>query len=304
MESFGETTSQPSLSPRETRGTICCGMAGVQVTVRGNAAAKPIMDRLPDRGKARAIAAEVVAFYGDYLQYHESSTLPSSLFEIKMQHDPIKLKYAQIGLRLGTGRTAEALSHELLHLRLGILGYPMGEEVWVPHELIPYADHLMGMHAIVVNLLHHELIFEAFLDLGFKEHLFLARPEPPPDYETLAQSLLISPDYAAELGFPWWCLEYFRHWLSMRHGHGEQSGVYANDAIRWASRLHPEIAEATQNMRRIVESGMLRDVGEYPNLANRLLELMRMPIYTKWVSLKSPTAAKAQVLSADTLLQF
>ena len=301
MECFGETASQRSLSPRGIRGTICREIAGARGTVRGNAAAKPIMYRLPDRGRARAIAAEVVTFYGDYLQYHESSILPSSLFEIKMQHDPIKLKYARIGLRLGTGRTAEALSHELLHLRLGILGYSMGEEVRVPYELIPYAGHLMGIHAIVVNLLHHELIFEAFLDLGFKEHRFLARPEPPPDYEALAQSLLISPDYAAELGFPWWCLEYFRHWLSMRHGHGEQSGVYANNAIRWASQLHPEIAETTQDMRRIVESGMLRNVREYPILANRLLELMRMPIYTKWVNLKAPAAAKAQVLSADIL---
>jgi hypothetical protein len=59
-------------------------------------------------------------------------------------------------------------------------------------------------------------------------------------------------------------------------------------------------------MRRIVESGALRDVGEYPNWANRFLELMRMPTYTEWINMKtgkygSPTAVKAQALAVDTL---
>ena len=296
----------PRLNPCGIKKTICSGLHGKPATLRGDTVATRIMDRLSGKPKARAMAAKVVAFYGDCLQYHESPDLASSLFEIRLKHDPVGLRYARIELRLGTDRIAEAMSHELLHLRLGMLGYPMGEKVWIPHEAVPYAYHLMSMQAIVSNLLHHELIFEAFLDLGFKEHRFLAYPEPPPDYEALARNLLVSVDYAKELGFPWWCLEYFRHWLSLRHGYGEQSGVYANNAIYWASRLYPDIAEATQNMRRIVESGVLRSVGQYPNWANKILELMRMPIYTQWVRLNTgrhgpPTAVTMRTLAASSL---
>jgi hypothetical protein len=286
------------LDSSRIKGTICSKISRVLATLRGDAAAGRIMERLSDTPKARAMASEVISFYGDRLRYQESPVLPSSLFEIRLQHYPIGLECARIGLRLGTGRTAEALSHELLHLRLAMLGYPMGELVRIPRGMIPYADHLMGMHAIVGNLLHHELIFEAFLDLGFKEDQFLS-PESPPDYEALIPRLLLFwGGYAAELEFPWWCVEYFGHWLSMRHGHKKRSGIYADDAIRWASRHHPEIAEVTDGMRKIVESGKLRDVGEYPHLVNRLLKLMRIPRYTRWVNIIPgrhglPTAVKA-----------
>jgi hypothetical protein len=171
-------------------GTICSEISTVLATLRGEAAAGKIMDRLSDKPKARAMASEVTAFYGDCLRYRESPNLPSSLFEIRLQHYPIGLEYARIGLRLGTDRTAEALSHELLHLRLAMLGYPMGELVRIPRGMVPYADHLMGMQAIVGNLLHHELIFETFLDLGFKEDRFLS-PESPPDYEALIPRLFL-----------------------------------------------------------------------------------------------------------------
>jgi hypothetical protein len=284
------------LDPSRVNGTIRSELSAVLATLRGDAAAGRIMDRLSDTPKARAMASEVTAFYGDCLRYQESPNLPSSLFEIRLQHYPIGLEYARIGLRLGTDRTAEALSHELLHLRLGMLGYPMGELVRIPNEMVSYADHLVIMQAIAGNLLHHELIFETFLDLGFKKDRFLA-PESPPDYKALIPKLLLFCGDATELEFPWWCVEYLGHWLSTRHGHGKRSGIYADDAMRWASRHHPEIAEATDGMRKIVESGKLRDVKEYPRLVNKLLKLMRIPRYTRWVNIipgghGSPTAVK------------
>ena len=265
----------------------------------GDAAAGPIMDRLSGRPKARSIAAEVLASYGDCLRYHESFTLTSSLYEIRLQHDPIGVKYARIDLQLGTNRTAEALSHELLHLRLGMLGNPIGDEVWIPAKLVLYANHLMGMHAIVGNLLQHELIFDAFLDLGFEKDRFLARPTLGPDYGAIALDLGRSPDYPEELGFPWWCLEYLGHWPSMRHGAGEQSGGWADRALYWGSKVHPEMAEATDGMRRILESGMLRNHWEYPYWANRILELMRLPNYTRWVDIRRGDACSGGASSGD-----
>ncbi|MGD0486387.1 MAG: hypothetical protein ABSB94_04280 [Syntrophorhabdales bacterium] len=253
---------------------------------RGDAASEPIMGRLSGRPKAQALAAEVVAFYDDCLLYRESPTLPSSLYEIGLHHDPIDLKHARIELRLGTNRTAEALSHELLHLRLGMLGYPMGEEVWIPVELVPHADDLIDMHRIVGNLLQHDLIFDTFLDLGFEKSRFLAPSAPGPDYGAIALDCSRSPDYREELGFPWWCLEYFRHWLSARHGAGQQSQECADSALHRGSRIHPQMMEATVDMRRIVESGALKDAAGYSHWTNRILGLMRLPQYTRWVDIR------------------
>lgn len=263
----------------------------------GNAAARPIGRRLSDWPKAQSIASQVIVFYGDYLRYHENPILFSSLYEIRLRHEPIGLKYVRIDLQLGTNRIAEALTHELLHLHIGMLGYPLGEAVWIPAGLVPCADYVMGIHTVVGNLLQHELIFDAFMDLGFEEERFLSSSTPIPNYEAIALDLLRSRDYAVGVGFPWWCLEYFRHWSSMRHGAGGQSSAYAERALYWGSKVHPEMTKATEDVCRIVSSGALRNIKEYPAWANSLLELMGLPKYTQWVSLRaerngSPLAVK------------
>jgi hypothetical protein len=293
MKSLGKpglTNSYQDRTEGESRGQSILRWWELRQYV-GDAAAERIINRLSGWPKARAIASAVAAFYGDCLLYNESPALSSSLYEIRPQHDPILLEYARIQLQLGTDRIAEALSHELLHLRLGTLGYPMGDEVWMPADLVPYAHDLMGMHAIVGNLLGHELIFDTFLDLGFRKNRFLAIPTWSPDYGTIALDLSRSPDYPEELGFPWWCLEYFRHWLSRRHGAGEQSGGWADMALYWGSKVYLGMAEATDNMCRIVESGVLRDSGQYPHWANKILELMRLPNYIRWVNIRHGNAS-------------
>jgi hypothetical protein len=254
---------------------------------QGRAAKKAILSRLVNRPKAQKLAAKICDFYGDCLQYYENSVLESSHYQIKLQHDPIALQYARIELQLGTLRTAEALCHGLLHLNTRMCGYPFGEKFFIPYELTQYAEAISGIYPKIGNLLEHELILEKFIDLGFDKSNFLGCISPPPDYKKLASLALNSVFYRKEVGFPWWCLEYFRHWVSTRHWIGDEPATYADYALFWGSKVHPAMRATARNIRELIESGALSNSEQYHHHINTLLELMKIPRFTEWAFIKT-----------------
>jgi len=263
---------------------------------QGRAAKKAILSRLVNLPKARILATEICDFYGDCLHYYENSSLESSHYQIKLQHDPIALQYVRIELQLGTSRTSEALSHELLHLNTRMCGYPFGEKFFIPYELIQYTGAIAGMYPKIGNLLEHELILEKFIDLGFNKSNFLGCISPPPDYKKLASTALHSVFYRNEIGFPWWCLEYFRHWVSTRHWIGDEPAMYADCALFWGSKVHPAMRSTTQNIRELIESGALLDIHRHHHYVNKLLKLMRIPKFTAWAFIQNNSNSKPLVL--------
>jgi hypothetical protein len=246
------------------------------------AAKKVILSRLVNWPKAQPLAAQICDFYGDCLRYYEDSALDASYYQIELQHDPVALQYARIELQLGTSRTAEALCHELLHLNTRVLGYPIGEKFLIPYELTQYAHAITGIYPKIGNLLEHELILGKFMDLGFDKCNFLGCISPPPDYKKLATLALNSVFYQKEVGFPWWCLEYFRHWISTRHWVGDEPAMYADYALFWGSKVHPALGAAAQNIRELIESEALLDKHRHHHYFNKLMELMRIPKFTEW----------------------
>lgn len=254
---------------------------------QGKEAKKAILNRLSGWPKAGVLAAEICNFYGDCLHYYENSIFESSHYHIKMQHDPIAIQYARIELQLGTLRTAEALCHELLHLNTRICGYPFGEKFFIPFELSPYASAITGFYPKIGNLLEHELFLKEFINLGFDKNNFLGSISPPPDYEKLASAALNSIFYRKEIGFSWWCLEYFRHWISTRHWIGDEPGIYADYALFWGSRVHSSMRRTVKEIMKLIESGSLLDKNRHHHYVNKLLELMRIPKFTEWAFIRN-----------------
>jgi hypothetical protein len=238
------------------------------------------------------LAAEICEFYGDYLQYYENSSVDSSHYQIKLQHEPIALQSVHIELQLGTPRIAEALMHELLHLHTRIRGYPIGEKFSVPYELTKYAGTIIGIYPRIGNLLEHELILEMFLGLGFDKSNFLGCLSPPPDYKKLASTALNSSGYKEEIGFSWWCLEYFRHWVSTRHWVGDEPSIYADYALCWGSKVNPQLKITANKIRALIESGVLTDIKNHHHRVNALLELMKIPVFTEWVTIQTSSDGK------------
>jgi len=82
-------------------------------------------------------------------------------------------------------------------------------------------------------------------------------------------------------------LEYFRHWISIRHWIGDEPALYADCALFWGSKVHPSMKATTRNIRDLIESGVLTDRKQYHRHVNTLLELMKIPKFTEWTFIKS-----------------
>jgi hypothetical protein len=256
---------------------------------QGKVAKVAILNRLVNWPKARMLAGEICDFYGDYLQYCESSALESSQYQIKLQHEPIALQYARIELQLDTQRMAEALMHELLHLSIRMRGHPIGEKFSIPYELAEYAGTIIDFYPRIGNLLEHELIIESFLQLGFEKMNFLSCLSPAPDYQEVASTV---PSLKEQIGFSWWCLEYFRHLVSTRHWVGDEAQIGADNALYWGTKVHPEIKVIAPKIRGLVESGALQDIKQHHRHVNTLLTLMRIPVFTEWVTIQTSSDGK------------
>jgi hypothetical protein len=265
-------------------------------TFLGAEAQHEISRRLSGFPLAQQLSREVYDFYGDHLNFTESRNFTSTIFTIRLQHQPIALKSAEIQLQLETDRVAEALAHELLHLRLFILGFPLGEIVQIPFPFVHYARDFIGMCHWVLNLIQHEMNYQSFIALGFDKSHFFFRSDEIIDYRQRFR-LELQNGYPPEVDFPRWCLEYLRHFFAARHGGDGDSLDQAQDALAWGSRLYPQLRHATAEIRKWFELGAFKDPSQYPNQVNSLLELIGIPKFTGWArlefsKLKKPIAIK------------
>ena len=259
----------------------------------GDRAYREISSKLLGYPVAQQLLQEVYGFYGHYLSYSESPDFASTIFTIYLQHEPLALKSAEIQLQSGTDLLAESLAHELLHLRLPMLGFPLVEMVEVPLYLNDYARDFLEMGHWVVNLVQHEINFRSFISLGFDPGRFLSRSEEPIDYQRFFD-LKFHDGCAEEVDFPRWCIECLRHMFTARHGGSVEHSTYARDALYWGARLYPELIPATDTIEKWFEKGAFKDPGQYPREVNCLLGLMGIPQFTGWVLLQ-PSAPRMPV---------
>ena len=305
--------------------------AGMRSSLAGDRAYAVISSRLRGYPKAQLLSREIYHFYGDTLSYIEGADLSSSLYVIELGHHPVALKNVEIWLQLGTGRVAEALTHELLHLHLPMLGFPLGESVEVPLHLDPYAQHYLSMCNWVVNVVHHEIIFQKFLTLGFQERYFLAeltgplhdgkRFKPIPqngaakEVDTFGgaepgflnqgekgrSGSTLNIPRASDRGVEWvdfsrWCIEYVRYLSTARHGGNKDCLRYAQDALDRGSQVHRDLTQTAAKIDAWFEAGAFKDPHQYPRQVNLLLDLVRIPGFTGWVVLNPSEHMKPMAL--------
>lgn len=267
-------------------------------TFLGAEAQHEIFKRLSGFPLVQQMSREIYDFYGDHLVFIESRNFPSTIFTIRLQHQPIALQAAEIQLQSGTDRAAEALAHELLHLRLFILGFPLGEIVHIPFPCVPFARDLIGMCHWVLNLVQHEINYPVFLSLGFDRNHFLERSDEVIDYRNQMR-----PEFRnlapAQLDFPRWCIEYLRHFSTARHGGGKKFFDQAQDALAWGLSLYPRLRMVTAEIKKWFDVGFFNDPAQYPSQVNFLLALMGIPKFTGWARLersrqKTPVAVRLE----------
>lgn len=263
-------------------------------TTNGENAYKKIMSKLSQNPAAQKLTNKIYEFYGTFLNYAESQEALSSKFSFDLQHEPsISFKSAYILLQLNTGRESEALTHELLHLDIPIRGYPLIEgtnsDDFTDEILSKYSD----LYPEVENLIHHELNIESFKKIGYAKKHFLGSVTPPRgDYKAMVLNPLPERSYDNAYGFSWWCLEYFRHWISIRHGKALEAKSYVEDALHWGFQMHPELQNAAKEMRNWVKIGEYKNPDRYPYQINALMEIMNVPKVTFFAYLENAEPQK------------
>jgi hypothetical protein len=272
----------PSLESKEA-GLLPCRPG--ERTFLGSEAQGEISRRLSGFPLAQQLSRQVYDFYGDRLKFTESRNFTSTIFTLRLQHQPVALMSAEIQLQLETDRVAESLAHELLHLRLFVLGFPLGEIVQIPFPFVPYARDLIGMCHWVLNLVQHEMNYQTFISLGFQGSHFLVRSNEVIDYrESLGPEF--QNGFPARVGFPRWCIEYLRHFFASRHGGDKDSLDQAQEALAWGSRLYPQLGPVTAAVKKWFEIGGFKDPSQYPSQVNCVLGLMGIPRFTGWARLE------------------
>jgi len=278
-----------------------CHGAGQKINrhFRGCDAEKEMLKILKGNEAAQNLAREVASFYGNYLEFYEDMSYISGHYEIECGHEPVMLRSVSAYLHPKTPRTAEALSHELLHLRLPIQGFPLCERVNVPDELDEHAQGFIEAIQKIGNLIGHELIFNQFVGIGFDGSNFLREPSPVPNYEGLARKAVPSQGYITAVGFPWWCLEYYRHWISTRHGLPPDTMRYADSAAHWGSKVHSDLVDALSAMRDWIAGGEFKNPVKYPIEINKLLSIMKLPHVTGWAALRGKEPGKPVAVNLE-----
>ena len=255
----------------------------------GENAYHEIISKLVDYPTAQQLAKEVYGFYDEYLSYTEGKNFKSSHFSIDLQNEPtIALKSATIQLKLGTNRIAEALVHELLHLQLPKLGFPLAHKVGIPNNLDRFAKTFLEMYPKIVNIVQHEITLESFIALGFEKKNFLGKLTKPINYHQKMLNPSPNEVYFPITGFPWFCLEYLRHWITTRHSNNKNELRFANDVREWGSKLEPDFRQTTSEIIKWVENGAFKNPNKYPRQINMLFQLMKIPQIDEWVVLNHP----------------
>jgi hypothetical protein len=257
--------------------------------IRGEIAYNEILSKLGGNSLAKDLAKEVYNFYGEFLTYSESRESLSSTYNFDFQHEPSTLlKGVKIHLQIDTGREPEALAHGLLYLQLPIRGFPVLVENEIPNMMPEEsAEFFRDACSRIQNMVGHEIYISNFKALGYLKRHFLAKAAPPSfDYKAMAVNTFPQ-RYDWEIGFSWWCLEYFRHWISMRHGQSLELQKYANDALEWGSELHPALRQAVDKMMEWVKIGEFKKPGQYIHQINNLMEIMKIPKIKNWALLEN-----------------
>jgi hypothetical protein len=271
-------------------------LTGAEKEFIGEEAHREICSKLSARPPAQELAAEVYGFYGNYLRLIESRRFSSTIYTVRLQHEPLALQSAEIQLRLGTDRAPEALAHELLHLRLFTLGFPLGEIIEIPFPFACYSREYIGLCHWALNLVQHEINYDDFVALGFDRNNFLVRSD-----EDIGSGQRVKPGgqngYPCEIDFTLWCFEYLRHFFSARHGGGGDSLRQARQALDLGCRLYPELGEVATEIILWFDIGAYKDPCHYLDQINISFDLMRIPRFTGWAKLelsrpKKPTAVR------------
>lgn len=238
-----------------------------------------VRKKLTDLPKATELFDEVYAFYADTLRFlgNESGTVSTYRFDTDAEH--LRFRSVTIELALNTDRLPAAVTHELFHLRLRILGYPQIRSFALDVLTARIGSDLAETFNRLLNVVDHDIFVGDFLDAGLPLSQFLGAPaSPKSNYKAQWREMQRNPT-PPELMFVWWnwwTLEYLRHLISREHG-SDVATAAAEQVEKWGARALPGFQKETAKIRDWIKAGNHKNPQSYPGALRQLASLMRLP---------------------------
>jgi hypothetical protein len=257
----------------------CCG--NVAGTGRTTEALRPATYRSLLFGKPAALALldQVQNFYGDRFTIRENQLgRMESSYELMTRLFPEPLfESAAVILSMTSGRRAAALTHELLHLRLPIIGYPlmvglMRDRTWNADRPLSHAEKTVSH---IFNMLHHELFLPDFLSFGFAGAEFVSGRTEDDIIQSAekAETMVGNPD-VAQCVRGLWNGYYLNEFISDHLGPPtDRSKIVQARGRTFLSTMDTD----AENMRQWVLAGRFKAAGTFNREVNRILLDIGLP---------------------------
>jgi hypothetical protein len=223
------------------------------------------------------------SFYGDKFNVVEQQPgIATSAYEIRKhltRERETELGEARVTVQVRSPRPAAALTHELLHLKLYSVGYPLSlgwepDPTWTARV---FEQRQVDPHSMVMslfNVLHHEIFLAEFLSLGLPLSEFVGERKTDDIGESAKGARSMLRDGRAPFVRGFWNLYYLTEFIS---DHLESSNVRAQMVMEHGRGFLPTIDTDASSMRDWFHAGRFKAWQHYASEVNALFAQIGAP---------------------------
>ncbi len=229
------------------------------------------------------------AFYGPRLVFRYNRRISGrSSFYIDADMRKLVFNSAIISLNITSNRVLPAAAHELLHLQLRRLTFPLIRSVDLDDIHMRVSGDVVDKINKTTNVIEHQIFVNDFTVMGFALSEFLAAENDSDNYEEHSKEgdFKSLNDRFKWIVWSWWALEFLRHYISMSHGR-TAAKTLAQSAAHWGTKAcGPEFGVCVEQIRQWIMVERYRSPEGYAPALSSLFALMQLPPITSFCVLE------------------
>lgn len=246
-----------------------------------------VREIVAQKPKPLSLFDEVHEYFGEKLSFAEvQGTISTYTHQCDAQH--LKFHRAKVDLAVNTDRVVAAITHELLHFRLSMDGFPIIRSInpgTIPREILPDISDTLNK---ALNVVQHDAFIDKFLACDLPLSQFLGPPtsaEPNYKKQWKDQAKFPTPPSLMFIWWNWWMVEYLRHFISIEHG-GINAAREAEKVETWGKKALPGFSKEAARLRDWIARGAHKSKDTYASAVGELMQIMRLPPISSFYGLR------------------
>jgi len=227
---------------------------------------------------AIAIYNNLVDFFGNGFLVEKQVTGSQSTFVFDIDPYPLVFKKVVACVVVDAGNVPASLTHELLHLKLGSLGFP---RLYGINNVDPIlsAGQVQVIYTQLSNVVDHDIFLDEFLATGLPRGDFLRRMSKRENPEELISVLKDSriKGLPKKYARPRYYFEYLKTWITGNHLHNLEDLEIANRLEAGAREWLDPMGTDLERIRQWFQIGAHRSPETYVESSNHLLGILGLP---------------------------